>query len=235
MRLLSANFCVCLFAFAALAKGQDSFDFQIASVAILQSKKVQQELSISETLRSNMNKTADNFNAKTKALNAKAAKVKSQAEAEKLSKEMDSILDEFRSKILKMLSAPQLKRLREITMQQLGYSALGESAVAKRIGIQSEQLGRIRSALDSAFKQADDLSRKEMEAATKDLRDKKPKTDSEKKKLAAEFDKRVQVVQRKIEPKLNSIRQQTEKKLLALLSDTQKKAWSGLKGKPFTL
>lgn len=235
MKLLRANFVIGLALFSALAWSQDSFDFQISSVAILQSKKVQKELGISESLRANMNKTADSFNAKTASLNAKAQKVKSQAEAEKLSKEMDSILDEFRTKILKMLSSAQLKRLREITMQQLGYSALGESAVAKKIGIRSEQLGRIRSTLDSAFKQADDLSRKEMEAATKDLRDKKPKTDAEKKKLAVEFEKRVSAVQKKIEPKLNSIRQQTEKKLLSLLSDSQQKAWSGLKGKPFTI
>jgi Spy/CpxP family protein refolding chaperone len=60
------------------------------------------------------------------------------------------IAKEARTKLDSILNADQLKRFRQITLQQRGGEALGDPEVAESLGLSDEQKGRIRELAEKA-------------------------------------------------------------------------------------
>ncbi|MEZ5163708.1 MAG: hypothetical protein R2688_08140 [Fimbriimonadaceae bacterium] len=80
------------------------------------------------------------------------------------------------NKVVGVLTAGQLKRLREITLQNAGPVAMMDPTVAKKIGLSDSQLKSIRSRFDSDAKKADGIQEKAFKPIIDKYKAKKPKT-----------------------------------------------------------
>lgn len=218
----------------AVAQAMDSFDYAVANVAILQAKPLQKELGLSEMQRAAMNKFADQFNSNMGALIEKMKKDKSGKPPSDSDPKVKAAFENLKKGVLKQLTPAQLKRLREITLQQSGLPALADPLVAKRVGLTTAQLKTIQTTFDSAIRKAADIQDKAVEAAVKDLKSKKPKTEKEARDLMDEANRRAEAAHKKVEPQITKLRTQAEAKVLATLDAKQKAAWEALKGKKFT-
>jgi membrane protein involved in colicin uptake len=106
--------------------------------------------------------------------------------------------------------------------------------VAKRVGLSATQLKTIQTTFETAIRKAAEIQDKAIEAAVKDLKAKKPKTEKEAKDLMDEANNRAEAAHRKVEPQITKLRKDAEAKVLATLTAQQKAAWEALKGKKFT-
>lgn len=218
----------------------DPFDFQMASVILLQNKAVQKELKVTEAQRATMNKAADKHRSamtayqkqleakqkdKTKPLNVDASRV-------------DGMFVELKKGVFATLSKVQLKRLREISLQQLGIVALTDPTVATRVGLSKAEQSKFTSVYEAGLKEADSIAQSgqaQLEVQLRELRKKypNPKTDAEKKKVMDEAQKKAATIEKRIDPQIEKVRQATFKKLESMLSAKQKSAWKALLGKTF--
>lgn len=226
---------------AALAQAQkaDPFDVQIASVIMLQDKGIQKELKVTEKQRDSMNRFAEQH---------RGAMTNYQKELERKQKDpnkplpvdanrVDGMFLAMKRSVLSVLTPPQLKRLREISLQQLDFVALVDDVVAKRVGIPDAQLKKLKAIYEKGIKEVDELAKTakaQLDVQTADLQRQKPKTDAEAQRLNAEFERRAQALQKKLEPEINRIRAAGKKAILAQLTVAQKAAWQALLGKPFS-
>jgi hypothetical protein len=218
----------------AAAQAMDPFDYAVSNIAILQAKPLQKELGLSEVQRAAMNKFADQFNASMGSLLEKAKKDKSGKPPSDADPKVKAAYEELKKGVLKQLTPSQLKRLREVTLQQSGLPALADPVVAKRVGLSATQLKTIQTTFETAIRKAAEIQDKAIEAAVKDLKAKKPKTEKEAKDLMDEANNRAEAAHRKVEPQITKLRKDAEAKVLATLTAQQKAAWEALKGKKFT-
>lgn len=211
----------------------DNFDRTIAGLPLLQDPKVQAELKITEAQRKKMNTHAEAFNKKSaayqKELEAQEAKTKKPAEPDP--KRIDAMMSELKTKVLNELSAVQLKRLRELSLQAVGVTALGDDLVAARIGLTADQKTKVRGVVKAGLDAANKLLGQADANARKGIAD--PKTEAEFKKAEATYNTRMEAEQKKIQPQLQKIREDTIKKALAILNAKQNEAWKALQGKPY--
>ncbi len=221
----------------ALAIGQDPFDLHASNVSLLQMKPIQKEIGVTEAQRAKMNAAAAVYTKEMTALSAEVQKAAAQNHKPPANAKSraDAALAKLNRAVLAQLSATQLKRLREISLQAAGGAAMGDDVVAKRVGLDASQVKKIRAIYDAALKAAAALEQKEMDAALKDIKDKKPKDDAEAKKLIAEAQKRAAAVRQRLAAPTNKLRVDAEVKSMALLSTAQKSAWSALLGKRYDL
>ncbi|MCB8933814.1 MAG: hypothetical protein M9921_08900 [Fimbriimonadaceae bacterium] len=211
-----------------------AFDVAIADVALLQVKSVQEELKIDEATRARMNKHAD---AHKKALDAYRAKV----EKEKIdpakamqSPEMAKIFKDLKDGVFSELSAAQIHRLRELTLQRAGIVAIGQADVAKQVGLNDKQLEKFRSTFQSEFQKVQKLREETMRGALKEYEGKQPKSQAEADAWRQDAQKKLAAAEKAMAPKVEALAKETESRLNALLTAEQKKAWNDLKGAPFT-
>lgn len=227
MRLLTTLIATVSLSVLAAA---DSFDNKMASVQLLQDKRVQSDLKVTDAQRKAMNAHAEAFNKKAEAYRQELVKKsnngKTKVNPDKL-REVKMLTD-LKAQVLGELSQAQIKRLREISLQAVGVTALGDDTVAQRIGLGASQKAQIRKIVEKGLTTANDLLRKAGETASKGI--KNPPSDADK----AEFQKRLRAEQAKIQPQLTQIRSETINAALRQLNATQKKAWDGLLGKQFT-
>jgi len=217
------------------ASAQAAFDRHASNVALLQVKTIQKELGVTEAQRAKMNQAAAAFNKEMTAVRKAiqdAASQKKQPPAT-LQKRAEAALAKMNSSVLAQLSVAQLKRLREISLQAAGTGAMGDQTIANRVGLKPTQVKQIRSIFETAIKKAAELEQREMDAAMKAFRDRKPKDAAEAKKLMEQAQKKALETQKRIAPQSNRIRLDAEAKVIALLDSKQKQAWSALLGKKF--
>lgn len=67
---------------------------------------------------------------------------------EKIRKEMEGINEEAMSEVRELLDEKQLKRLRELHLQRMGWTALDEADVRKELRLTDDQLDEIKSLRD---------------------------------------------------------------------------------------
>lgn len=219
-------------------QAKDPFDLQVASVIILQDKAVQKEIKVTEAQRAAMNKAADlhrdemeryqkelesKQKDKTKPLNVDASR-------------MDSMFLAMKQNVFATLNGTQLKRLREISLQQLDFVALIDPAVAQKLGLTVTQKKKMAADYQKGIEKVDDLAKTmkaQLDMQTADLVKQKPKTEAEAKKLDAEFEKRANALKKRYEPQVEAIRAQSKKSLMGALTAAQTTAWKSLLGKPF--
>jgi hypothetical protein len=220
-----------LFAVSTAALAADEFDFYFADISILQDKKVQAELKITETQRTNMNKHAAWLNTQSQAIDTQVKGGK--LTPENANKQMGVHLGTLKKKICDELSAAQLKRLREITLQRDGLLPLMDLKMGERIGLTKAQTQKLRDSYIANDKKAKDIQT----AAYKPIFDKyaamKPKDKAEEQKLIDQRNKELEAAQKKIQPQLEALGKSYGTTVDTTLSKEQKDAFAALKGKPF--
>jgi len=212
----------------------DDFDRKVAGFQLLQDKKVQAELKITEAQRAKLNKHADGFNAKLaayqKELEAQAKKAQKQVQPDP--KRMNALMEDLKKKVLAELSAAQLIRLRELSLQAVGVTALGDDLVAAKVGLSAAQKQKVRTIVKSGLDAANKLMAQADANARKGI--KEPKSEAEAKKAQETYGKRMEAEQKKIQGQLQKIRQDTIQNALKVLNAQQNETWKKLQGKPYT-
>ena len=226
---------------AALVSAQskhDAFDAEMASVIILQSKPVQAELKISQAQRNSMNKYAD-------AHRADMEKYQKELESKHIDKtkplpvdpkRVDALFVKMKNAVLNQLSKTQVRRLREISLQQLGFVALTDATVAKKVGLSAAERKKLQTAYDAGLKEADEIAKgaqAQLDLQLQELRKRKPKNEKEEKALMEEAQKKAEQMEKRIDPQIEKVRIATRTKVLKMLTAKQKAAWDKLLGKPF--
>jgi hypothetical protein len=125
---------------SALALAVDNFDYEVANVQLLSDKAVQKEVGITEAQRTKLQQYADALN---KADNEKNAELQEFG----LSTSVN-----FRKNCLETLTAAQLKRLREITIQVAGPRALMNRTVASKCGLTDPSYGQFMKVINEGDK-----------------------------------------------------------------------------------
>jgi len=213
----------------------DAFDERTSNVALLQSKAVQTDLKISEAQRKKMNVHAEWFNKEAQKIRdawVKTAQGKNPPPPAPTAK-LQALEQSLKAKVFKELSQTQIKRLREITVQQAGVLALLDDSVAKKIGLTAAQITSLKAKFKSNAEAAQKLQATAINPINAKYKDKKPKDQKEAEAMQAQYSKEVQAAAKKIEPQLAALRKGFETFVNTTLSAAQKSSWSALKGKAF--
>lgn len=216
---------------AVSAFAQTSFDREVCDITLLQTAEVKTELKVTQTQRDRMNSASSSYNAVAKRIEDKLRKGQKPSEADQ--KDMRTQFDRMRTGVLDVLNAVQIKRLREISLQTAGLIALTDPAVSKKVGLTAAQLTKVKSTLKASYEQAGKVTSQVRDKIESEFKGKNPKTDAEKRKLAEQYEKRVNEEMRKIQPRLEQIRNDGRAKIMATLSAGQRTIWNSLLGKPF--
>ena len=126
-------------------------------------------------------------------------------ELELTDEQMEQVPDAVMKALAGVLNDKQVKRLRQISLQQRGSSAFKDAKVQKELNITDDQAKNIDTVLDDA--------RKEMAEAFKGA--------------GGDFGG--------MREKLQNLRTETDEKVLGVLSSEQRKAWKQLVGEEFKL
>jgi len=220
---------------ATTATFADAFDERTANVALLQMKAVQTDLKISEAQRKKMNVHAEWFNKEAEKVRAawvKTAQGKTNPPPPPTAK-LQALEQSLKGKVFKELSQFQIKRLREITIQQAGVLALLDDNIAKKIGMSATQITSLKTRFQSNAEKAGKIQSAALSPINNKYKDKKPKDQKEAEALQSQYQKEVQAAAKKIEPQLAALRKDFETFVNSTLTAPQKSAWTALKGKPF--
>lgn len=212
-----------------------SFEEQVSDMGLLQSKEVQTELGFTEELRAKLNIHADDFNKKANKLQEeyrKKAEGKNPPPPAPVA-ELAKLEVELKKKVMKELSAAQLKRLSELTLQTAGYAAMLDETVANKIGLSKTQLEKLRN----AFKENAQEAQRLQEGAMKPIYDKygkeKPADEAAAKALQEKVQKEVQAANEKIQPQMKALQEKFLKTLKLTVKAIQFNKFEALQGKPF--
>ena len=228
-----------LLATAALLSGiagaQNGFDAYVANIVILQAKNVQKELGITEAQRAKMNKLADADRTQRTALMKQFQKEAEEAKkaGKQYSPDMTKVANlnvSLKKAIIGELSAAQLKRLRELSLQDAGIIALMDDTVAKEAGVTSATVAKLRTAFEAGAKQAQAIQEAEAKKIFARYKDKKPKNEAEANKWRDEALKELSKV---AGPKVAAVQNATKSKMEALLTAAQKSKFKALQGAEF--
>lgn len=232
MRRLILPVAAIVAASSAFAAG-DPFDLKVANIILLTNKKVQSELKITAAQRTKMNSYAqadEKFKASI-VKNAQSAKQQQLTQAQQ--QQMASSFMKMRTSVLGVLTASQVKRLREITVQTAGPIAILDVNISAKIGVTDAQKKKIAAAYTDGQKQAQAVQKAAFEPISKKYQAKKPKNETEAKSLQKAFAGEMQTAAKKIAPKMKAIETSTSAKMFSLITSKQKTALEALKGKPF--
>lgn len=228
-KVVSVAFALFLALTGALARQRDPFDEKMASIILLQSKVVQRELGITEHQRAAMNKYADAHRMK---LNAYYQQVQGKGSVSVDDSKLRSMFETLKKGVLAQLSASQVKRLREISVQTLDFTGLADPLIAQRIGLSSAQTQKVQHIVAAGMADANAVRERAVEGAIKPLQSRKPKTADDQQRLQAEADRRAEAAVEQVTPQILLIKSDTKKKTLAVLTAQQKARWHALMGTP---
>lgn len=226
-----------LVAASALAWSQDTFDAHCANIMLLTNRSVQTELKLTEAQRTKLNEHADSFNADMKVVMDAAVK-----EAEKAKKPPElpaarvaQLQERLKSRLVRVLTATQLRRLREISLQVAGYRAVADPVIARRLNLTAAQTQSAARAMNTARSEAAKLQ----QDADNDLRQRfgsrQPKTDREREAMQKEFQAALQQKGREVQTKLEAIDRRYTTTIQGLLTQAQRRSFESLKGRAFTI
>ncbi len=218
----------------ALAQGRDAFDLHAASFQLLTLDSVKKELGVTQAQRAKMNKHADAHSAVVdRLIKAQKDSKDPRKSAEKLAPQAQASMKRLNDLVLGELSAAQLKRLREISLQQVGPSALGDTVVAKKVGMTDAQVKQLRKVYETAAEQAAKIQKSAMDKVFAGMPKERPKDPKKAKEVYDEGMRRAKVEGDRVKPILTQIAKGADTKALAVLTAAQRQAWTALQGKPF--
>jgi len=210
----------------ALGQGADPFDVHVSDMKILTLKMIQKEIGLTEAQRSKMNA------ASTAEQGLASAELK-RSKGKPDQKKMLGYYTDLRQKVFAVLTPPQVKRLRELTLQETGLVALANQEVATRVGLSAAGLKKIRDIIVSHQKQFETLESNAKKPIYLQYKDKNPKNEAEATALKKEFAAKMQAVDQQLRPQVKSILDSGTNDVLHSLTPAQKAAWTALMGKPF--
>ena len=229
MRRIICTLIPCLLASIAIA--QTSFDREICDITLLQTAEVKKELGVTQAQRDKMNVASRSYNSVAQKVEEKLRKGQKPTEAEKT--KMRSEFQKMKSGVLDALSATQVKRLREITLQTAGLIALTDPVIASKVGLSKGQMTKIEGTLKDTYEKVGKLTQGAQAKVEKEFKDKNPKTEAEKKKLADQYRKRIDEELGKVRPQVEKLQRDGRDKIMGTLSEGQRSVWNSLLGKPF--
>jgi hypothetical protein len=216
---------------AHAAQEQDlEFDRYACNIIILQDKSVQKELNIQPIQKFNLNKHADWFNADQ----ARLGSLLQSGQAPKdIDKQQEAALAKMKEKVLGELSKWQTGRLREISLQQAGKTAVLDEKIAKKIGMNDAQIKELRKAYEENMKAAAKLEQDTLQPIIVKYQAKKPKDEKEAKALSQQFDVELKAANAKVDPVIEKMAKDFLAKIDKSMTEDQKKKYKALLGKPF--
>lgn len=225
-----------LAATAVMATAQDSFDRYCAKVQILQDRRVQNEVGITEAQRKKMNEFA--------AAHQKKLQAYQQSLAGKTPdmKVLQGYMTDLNKKVLTVLTGPEIIRLRQLNLQAAGLSGLADEVIAKKIGMTSAQLTKFRTTLQTGqvavakiLQNAIAPIQKRYEPKVAVYKGHEKDHVKELQGLQKAYYEEATAAQQRVKPQVTAITKQTEAKLQAIITPAQKATWIALQGKKFTL
>lgn len=224
---------VCLLAACSFAAQHiDSFDAHVASIKVLEDKQVQAELGITAAQRAQMDTYADQFNLQEKNY---LAQLKAQGKPEPSSPDdrMIAMVTTLKQKVLTVLTAAQLRRLREISLQAFGLNGLLDETIAAKVGLSKDQVLKMRKIYEDGSAKASDMMSKAMQPVDAKYKNAAPKTAADKEKTKNAYLSDSNAAFNKVMPDVQKVRDQTEKQMLAVITPKQKATYLALQGKRF--
>jgi hypothetical protein len=218
---------------AAQLPNMDPFYFHAADVALLQAKQVQKELGVTEPQRARMNQFADKHRQRLSALAGEYKKAGKSEQQATQDPRLVGYFIELKKNVMSQLSAAQLKRLGEISLQHLGLAALTDDKVGARIGLSKDQIQQMRNAFQDGGKKYGAAEKAAADPVLNKYKDRHVKDKKEAEALQKQFDAELAAVMKKAAPQLSAIKSETEKQMRGILSAKQMAAWKALLGKPF--
>jgi hypothetical protein len=171
--------------------------------ALLSNKSVQQEIKLDDKQVEEANKLAEDLRAKMREVGQSLQGVDRQERREKMQELMKPINDETNKALSTLLKPEQLKRYKQITLQQRGVQAFASPELQSELKLTDDQKEKIRAIQEENRTQAQEIRQNaqgDREAARE---------------------------------KSIALRKETLEKVLGVLNDDQKKAWKEQTGEPF--
>ena len=215
---------------AASAFGQkaDVFDLEVSNVMILQSPAIQKEVGMTEGQRSKIQGYAEAFNKKKDAFlqSEKARRDKQGKSFQPNEAKLRDIFTEFRGQVLNQLSAKQVKRLAQVTLQEVGMASMLDANVARKLGITPAQSQRLKAAYEDGTKRNAAIEQAAVAPIDKEFKNKDPKDP----KMRELFNQRMAAAADKVKPSLDKIKLETRAKFRSILTAQQLAQWTALLG-----
>jgi len=224
--LLSA---LSLFATSAFAQsGDQEFYRQVASVELLQSKKLQAEIKLTDAQRDKLNAEAGTYSKRMTGIldDVKAGKI-GPVEAKQSVEEAKSSL---KTKILATLKPEQVVRWGQLTVQQLDVLALFDPIVVAKLGLTKAQSQKLTDAWNATGARVANLESTTKKPIVDKYRAMKPANDAEREKLTQQLQTELAEATAKIKPELDKLKKEFDTSVATTLTDGQKKTWSEIKG-----
>lgn len=226
-----------LFAISAAGAAQDSFDAHCANILLLTNRSVQTELNITQPQRTKLEQHADSFNADMKAVMDGVMK-----EAEKTKqppqlpeRRVGELHSRLKTRVIRELTPAQLRRLRELSLQQAGLRAMVDPIVARRLGLTTAQNQSVKRAMDTARAEAAKLQKDADDDLRKRFGSRQPRTDAEREAMQKEFQAALQQKGREVQTRLEAIDQRYVNAVRGVLTQAQRQQFAQLQGRAFTI
>jgi hypothetical protein len=220
---------------AVVAVGQkgDSFDKHVADYRLLLSKKVQAEVGITVAQRAALNKAADHERQIAQPYLQQLQREGKNAQQLSSDQKYLGFLLELRDNVLGQLTAPQLKRLRELSLQAVDIGGVLDVVVAKRIGMSVAQLTKVRSIYGDGVKRSNAIVKAVEQKVTGPFINVRVKTQAEAKALNDRLIKDRDAELKKRQPEFDRLSKETKRSVEAVLTAKQLAEYHALQGKPF--
>ncbi len=212
---------------AAAAK-MDAFDAHCADLGVLMIKAVQKELGVTTAQRARMNVYADEHEKELRDMAKKYQDVKVDT-----SKIRYDLYITLKVHVLEQLSAGQLKRLRELSLQRIGLVALCDPIVSKRVGLSEAQTKKLRETYDAGYKLYQSTAQSALDKVLAPYKGTTPKSQAEADALKAKVQPKVEAARAVIKPKLEAIMKAYDTKMRSIMTAGQIATYESLRGKPF--
>ncbi len=213
----------------------DAFDKHCANPTMLQDRRVQKEVGITVQQRAALNRHADWFNGRTKALRERYA---AQAKGKKTPpkppvSEVRALEEQMKTRLLGVLADKQIARLREISLQQAGDAAVLDAMVARRLAMTDAQVKTIGKAYRNGSTKAAQIQNDALKAVVAKYQGKKPANAEQEKALKAQVEKDLAAARKRVGPQVAALVAKFKKTVAATLTMKQRDEFAALKGKPF--
>ncbi|MEZ0324543.1 MAG: hypothetical protein ACAH95_01435 [Fimbriimonas sp.] len=212
----------------------DEFYFHAANIELLQAKPVQKEIGVTEAQRNRMNDFADIHRGRLSTLEAEYKKAKKNPREVTKDPKLVGFFYELKLNVMRTLQPAQLKRLGEISLQQVGLAALTDEIVAKKVGMSKAQLEKMRAAFKAGGTKYAAAERAAANPVLTKYKDKHVKDKKEAEAMQKQFDADMHAAMQRASPNLTGIRAAAEKSMKAILTSSQLSKYQALLGRKFS-
>ena len=219
---------------ASFGRQMDPLDSHVADFRLLTDKRIQAEVNLTKKQILQMNQYADTNRSR---LQAYESELKRQGKDLRTVNQNDPVVMknyfELQKNVLSTLSAPQLKRLRELTLQRVGLRGMLDTVVATRIGLTGSQLQKARDVFDKGNRKNNEISQTVYNKVIEQYRNRQPKTQAEAQALNEQVKRDYESALSKRSGEIKQLALETRKAFESVVSKKSMSAYDVLKGKTF--